>query len=101
MTKGRLKICSRGHRYYKSSDCPVCPTCWSGYYRKKNQSDFPEKLSAPAIRALLGAKVTSLKQLTRHTEREIAGLHGMGPKGVEMLKKSLRSKKLAFKSVKK
>jgi hypothetical protein len=23
----QLKICSKGHRFYKSSDCPTCPVC--------------------------------------------------------------------------
>lgn len=27
--------CSRGHRFLKSADRPVCPKCWPGHYRKK------------------------------------------------------------------
>ena len=26
-SKGSLRVCNNGHEYYKSSDCPVCPTC--------------------------------------------------------------------------
>lgn len=89
--------CSRGHRFKKSGDCPVCPVCWSGYYKKKHLSDFPEKFSAPALRALLTAKITSLAQLTKYREAEIAELHGMGPKGVTMLKAAMRKRKLSFK----
>jgi hypothetical protein len=94
--KGKKETCSRGHVFYKSSDCPVCPKCWSGYYRKK-QSDFPVALSAPALRALLHANISSLKKLATHTEKEIADLHGMGPKGITMLEAALKQKKLSFK----
>lgn len=94
------KICSRGHRFQKSSACPVCPKCWPGY-RQKLQSDFPKKLSAPALRALENAKVKKLADLVRYTEKEITSLHGMGPKGVDMLKGALRRRKLAFAKAKK
>lgn len=94
--KGKLKTCSRGHRFYKSSDCPVCPQCWSGYYRKRHQNDFPEKLGAPALRALLNAKITMLAQLTKCTEADILALHGMGPKGVKQLKAAMRARRLKF-----
>jgi uncharacterized paraquat-inducible protein A len=28
----KLKTCSRGHQFQKSSDYPVCLKCWPGYY---------------------------------------------------------------------
>jgi YjbR len=28
------KTCSRGHKFEKSRELPVCPVCWPGYYRK-------------------------------------------------------------------
>ena len=31
---GKLTICSRGHKFYKSSQRPVCPLCWPGRYKK-------------------------------------------------------------------
>jgi|JI8StandDraft_1071087.scaffolds.fasta_scaffold09860_4 hypothetical protein len=94
------KTCSRGHVFNKTSDCPTCPICWSGSYRKEFESDFPEKLGAPALRALAHAKVKGLAQLGRHTEKEIADLHGMGPKGIKMLKEALKKQRLSFKSEK-
>lgn len=94
--KGIRKVCSRGHIFYKSSDCPVCPKCWAGYYRTKNQSDFPAGLSAPALRALLNAKITKLKQLSKWTAGDVAELHGMGPTGIKVLKLALREKQLSF-----
>ncbi|MDB5260479.1 MAG: hypothetical protein JWN37_710 [Candidatus Nomurabacteria bacterium] len=91
------KTCSRGHVFEKSSDCPVCPVCWSGYYRKKLQNDFPETISAPALRALLNAKINSLKKLSIHSEADILKLHGMGPASIPKLKSALREKGLTFK----
>lgn len=91
------KTCSRGHVFEKTSDCPTCPICWSGAYRKTFVSDFPESLSAPALRALTHAGIKGLSQLGRYTEKEVGALHGMGPKGVAMLKAELKKKKLDFK----
>ena len=30
-----ITICSRGHRFSKSKEQPVCPICWPGRYKKK------------------------------------------------------------------
>lgn len=95
--KGTKKVCSRGHEFYKSSDCPVCPICWSGYYKDKMNTEFPKDLSAPALRALLNAKITTLTKLATYTEKEILGLHGMGPASLPLLKTALREKNLIFK----
>lgn len=92
----KAKTCSRGHKFYKSSDCPVCPICWSGYYREKNGGDFPDQLAAPALRALLNAKIYNLAELTKRAEREILELHGMGPNAVRRLKVAMRNKGLSF-----
>ena len=42
------------------------------------ESDLP-KLAAPAQRALAGAHIQNLKQLTKYSETEIKELHGIGP----------------------
>ena len=94
--KGKLKICSRGHKFYKSSDCPVCPICWSGYYKDKYSKEFPKDLSAPALRALLNAKITTLTKLATFTEKDILKLHGMGPASIPLLKNALKFKNLSF-----
>lgn len=96
MTKNK-KTCSRGHVFYKSSDCPVCPKCWSGYYREENQGDFPKKLSAPALRALLNEGIYNLSMLAEHSEKEILALHGMGPGSMPLLKQAMKKKGLSFK----
>ena len=90
------KVCARGHTFYKSSDCPMCPQCWSGYYRKKVQHDLPSTISAPALRALLGARINSLVNLAKYTEKEILTLHGVGPSSIPKLKRALQSKQLSF-----
>jgi hypothetical protein len=95
-THKNLRICNRGHKFYKSSDCPVCPICWSGYYREKNQKDFPSTIAAPALRALLNAKIFNLSQHSKHSELEVLELHGMGPNAIRKLHTSLKSKGLTF-----
>jgi predicted RecB family nuclease len=89
-----LRICPNGHRYYKSSDCPVCPICEAA---KIPQQEFLKAIAAPARRALAGAGVKTLKQLARFTEAEIAALHGMGPNAIGKLRSALRTEGLAFK----
>jgi len=56
------------------------------------------KLAAPAQRALIAAGFLSLEQLTRHTEAEVAQLHGMGPIALAKLREALKAHGLAFKS---
>ena len=96
-TKGILKICNRGHKFYKSSDCPICPKCWAGYYREKNYGNLPNSLSAPALRALLNANITNLSKLAKHTEAKVLELHGMGPASLPKLRAALKAKGLSFK----
>ena len=57
--------------------------------------------SHPAERALATIGVTRLSQLTKYTEQEILNLHGMGPKGIRVLKAALQEKGLSFKQQKK
>ena len=53
-----------------------------------NASAFPP-IGGPALRALATARVRSLDELTAWTERDLLQLHGMGPKGVRLLKEEL------------
>ena len=59
-------------------------------------SNFP-KIGAPATRALEAAGYTTLKQLTKITEAELAQLHGMGPKALGILREALKAQGLSFK----
>ncbi len=58
-------------------------------------NDLP-KMSAPAHRALAGAGITRLDQLTTMREADIAQLHGMGPKALRELREALAAKGLKF-----
>lgn len=51
--------------------------------------NFPPGVSRPALRALLAANLTTLESLTTISERELASLHGMGPKAIRLLKAAL------------
>jgi hypothetical protein len=64
-------------------------------------SDLPVKLSQPALRALAGAGIQNLKQLSKFSEAEIKKLHGMGPNGINQLRIALAAKGLSFTKEKK
>jgi uncharacterized protein YdhG (YjbR/CyaY superfamily) len=54
-------------------------------------------IAAPARRALDGAGLRRLRDLTKWREAEIAALHGMGPNAISTLRDALKKKRLAFK----
>ena len=87
------RICEHGHVYYKSSDCPTCPTCEKG---KKPSEGFQSKLSAPARRALASKGIAKAEDLCRYTEKEILSLHGIGPSSLPVLRDELERNGLAF-----
>lgn len=91
------KTCNNGHKFQKSSDCPICPVCWSGYYKDKKRGSFPKGIGSPALRALLNSRITSIDKVSKYTEKEILQLHGMGPKTIPLLKKALKNIGLDFK----
>jgi hypothetical protein len=62
-----------------------------------NSLNWPPKgLSKPALRALASAGYTRLEQLAKIPESEVAGLHGMGPKGLKILRAALAANRLSF-----
>ena len=98
-TAKSLRICPKGHKYYKSTDCPTCPICEAA--KVKAAGGFLAKLSAPAYRALKRAKLLTLKKISRHSEQELLKLHGMGPSSIPVLRKALKYEGLAFAEKKK
>lgn len=60
------------------------------------ESDLPEKLAAPARRALIGAGVWRLEQLAGFSEAELKKLHGIGPNAMQQLQQALESRGLRF-----
>ena len=66
-----------------------------------SESDLPAKLSQPAQRALAGAGIKNLKQLTKFSEAEIKQLHGIGPNAINQLYAALAANGLSFADKKK
>ncbi|WP_108669146.1 RNA polymerase alpha subunit C-terminal domain-containing protein [Peribacillus acanthi] len=90
-----LRICDKGHNFYKSSDCPTCPTCEQ---ENKPGSGFLSLLSAPARRALEHNGITTLQELSTYSEKEILKFHGMGPASLPKLRSALMEIGLSFKN---
>ena len=65
--------------------------------KKSPSGDLPAKMGAPAERALAGAGIKNLKQLTKFSEAEIKQLHGVGPNALGKLRQALAEKGLSFK----
>lgn len=94
-SKRSLRVCSNGHEYYKSSDCPVCPICEQ---ERKPDDGFLSKLSAPARRALENNGITTLQILSTYREKEILQFHGIGPASMPKLRASLEESGYSFKN---
>jgi uncharacterized protein YdhG (YjbR/CyaY superfamily) len=65
-------------------------------YRVTQANPF-HRLPAPAQRALAEAGIKSVKDLSKKTERQISGLHGLGPGAIGILRTILRREGLGFK----
>lgn len=89
-----LRICEKGHRFYKSSDCNSCTVCEA---ERKPKEGFLASLSAPARRALEGKGITSVEELSDYTEKEIMSLHGVGKTALVRMKEALDEAGLRFK----
>lgn len=60
------------------------------------EEPFPHGVSKPAQRALASAGYTRLDQLTKARESDLAVLHGMGPKALNILKEALKQEGKGF-----
>ena len=76
----------------KSVNPPDIPTNGSHV----DENDLPPELAQPALRALHGAGIRRLEQLTTLTEAEVKQLHGIGPKAIDQLRRALLAKGLRF-----
>lgn len=90
-----LKICERGHQFYKISDCPTCPQCER---ERKPKEGFLSLLSAPARRALENNGITTIEELSKLTEKEVLKFHGIGKSSIPKLKQALKECQLTFKT---
>ncbi|SEM76229.1 RNA polymerase, alpha chain C terminal domain [Mesobacillus persicus] len=89
-----LRVCNKGHKFYKSSDCLSCPTCDK---ENKPLSGFLSKLSSPARNALVDKGIDTLQKLSTYTEKEILKIHGVGPASLPVMRTSLEEVGLSFK----
>ncbi|MCM3671038.1 RNA polymerase alpha subunit C-terminal domain-containing protein [Mesobacillus maritimus] len=89
-----LRVCEKGHKYDKSSDCTSCPTCDK---ENKPKSGFLSKLSAPARNALVHEGIDTLQKLSKYSEKEILKIHGIGPASLPIMRTSLAEEGLSFK----
>ena len=62
----------------------------------QQESNLPPGLSKPAQRALTNAGYRRLEQLTRVSQAEVEGLHGVGPKALAQLRRALVANGLSF-----
>lgn len=88
------RICSNGHSYFKTSDCPVCPICENN---RKPIIGLLAKLAAPARRALENKGISNVEQLSLYSKKEILALHGLGPSSIPILEDALKFQGLNFK----
>lgn len=91
--KKTLRTCKNGHRYEKSSDCPVCPACEKESAQREN---FLSLLGAPARRALEGKGIVNEETLSQYKEKEVLQLHGLGQSSLPVLREALSKKGLSF-----
>ncbi|MBG9449279.1 hypothetical protein ABE67_08075 [Cytobacillus firmus] len=89
-----LRICEKGHKFYKTSECKSCPACDK---ENKPKSGFLSKLSAPARNALVFEGIDTLEKLSNYTEKEILKLHGIGKASLPIMRTSLEEEGLSFK----
>ncbi len=62
---------------------------------KNQQSELP-KLAAPAQRALAGAGIRNLNDLTKFSEAQIKTLHGIGPNALKELQRAMKANGISF-----
>lgn len=62
------------------------------------KANFPSGIGRPALRTLVAAGFTSMERMADASEREIADLHGMGPKALGILRTELQRMGLKFRN---
>ncbi|UYP19987.1 hypothetical protein OED52_05405 [Rhodococcus sp. Z13] len=58
--------------------------------------DLPTSIGRPATGALHAEGIETLDAVARHTRRELAALHGVGPKALRILEEALAERGLGF-----
>jgi hypothetical protein len=58
--------------------------------------DLPNEIGKTAARELSLNGITSLKQVARHSRKELLAIHGVGPKAIRILDGALAARNLGF-----
>jgi hypothetical protein len=53
---------------------------------------LPPAIGRPALRALTAAGITCLEEVRHVSDRQLAGLHGVGPKAIGILRAALNAR---------
>jgi len=69
--------------------------------KRTQRTPFPDGLAQPALRALAGAGLDHLEQLSKVPEETVRELHGIGPNALNTLRGALATAGLSFARVKK
>jgi hypothetical protein len=88
-----LKTCSKGHQFYKRSDCPTCPIC---DMEREPATGFLAMLSNPARNALLYHGIDTIDKLSAYSEKQILSLHGIGKASLPVFRAALAAHGLSF-----
>src|SRR5205085_5974079 len=94
--KRRLAMTTRKMSYNTASGDEMATAKTS----RTGKGGLPAGLSQPAIRALNGAGITRLKQLTKFSEADLLKLHGLGPNGIATVKRALAAQGLSLAAAK-
>lgn len=90
------KVCDKGHKFTKSSDCLTCPICAKEESESIYTNGYP-KVGSPALNALKHNGITP-SDLTKYSEEELLKIHGIGPKAIDILRIYLNEKGLKFRN---
>jgi hypothetical protein len=88
-----MRTCPKGHKFLRSTNCPTCPKCEP---TRRPARGLLALLSAPARRAFHRARIFDCEDLSRYSETEILGLHGVGPSTLPILELQLKAAGLSF-----
>lgn len=65
-------------------------------HEPEQETEFPPRIGKTARRVLALNGYTRYEQLTRTTPAELLKIHGMGKKGIEILREELSARNLSF-----
>ena len=64
----------------------------------KPTDGFPERIGKVAPVALASAGIYTLAQAAQHTEKELLAIHGVGPKGIKIIREELAKRNMSLKA---